>query len=320
MKNTIKKLKLKTLFREEDSRFILISGLKFALISVTCLLFIYYITWIIITLNNVLFEAKGFSSGPSFKDGFMDNALALVYDKLPYLLCFFIFNFFSGIYVAKVLIRPFEIIGHYCREKMIGNNIDYNPDLFSDYRLLTRFSEFFFRYIDESVKRGELRPNIIPENFAKIRTPRFEKVFFFHFLLYISIIAISTTIMAVQLTSTIQEQIVDLSIKVLNKDKSSVAYFLNHQTEVFDSVIVVSVCLFIVSYLLLGLHLYGKVAGAIFGFFATMRSFMRGNYSARVHLVGYAQIRPQSRSLNKYLDQVERECIKNKNEVKSSSI
>ena len=163
-----------------------------------------------------------------------------------------------------------------------------------------------------------MKPNTIPENFAKIRKPKFEKVFFFHFFLYIAIVAIITTIMSVHLTTTIQEQIANLSISSLSTDKSAIAYFLNNQSEVFQSVIYLTVILFTVSYMMLSFHLYSKVSGAIFGFFATMRSFMRGNSSARVHLVGYAMIRPHSRSLNKYLDQVERECAKNKNEVKSS--
>ena len=42
---------------------------------------------------------------------------------------------------------------------------------------------------------------------------------------------------------------------------------------------------------------------------------MKGNYKARVHLIGYAQIRPHGRALNKYLDHVERECSKDKNTV-----
>ena len=306
------------MFSEEDSKFILFTGLKFALTSVVCLLIISYIIWVVISINNVLFESKGFASGEQFKEGFLDNALALVYDKLPFLLAFFIFNFFSGVYVAKILLRPFEIIGQYCNEKLEGVTTSYNPDLFSDYKLLTRFSEFFFRFIDDARKSQSLKPNVIPENFAKIRKPQFEKVFFFHFLLYIGIIAIVTTMGSVHLTTTIQEQIVDLSIRTISEDKAAVAYFLNNQTHVFQSVIYFSVIFFSLSYGLLCFHLYSKVSGAIFGFFATMRSFMRGNRSARIHLVGYNQIRPHSRSFNKYLDQVERECFKSENEVKSS--
>lgn len=318
MKNSKNKIKISRLFSQEDTRFILTTGLKFALISVSCLFMIYYIIWVIISLNNIWFEASGYASGEYFKEGFLDNALAIVYDKLNYLLVFFIFNFLSGMYVGKVLLRPFELIGNYSQARTKGEAISYNPDLFSDYKLLTRFSEYFFRYIDESQKAGELRTNIIPENFSKIRKPQFENVFFFHFSLYIAIIAIITTSMTVQLTTTIQQQIADVSISTLATNKSAIAYFLNNQTEVFQSVIYLSVMLFTLSYILLSFHLYSRVSGAVFGFFATMRSFMRGNSGARVHLVGYAMIRPHSRSLNKYLDQVERECAKTKNEVKSS--
>jgi hypothetical protein len=50
------------------------------------------------------------------------------------------------------------------------------------------------------------------------------------------------------------------------------------------------------------MHLYGKVSGAAFGIFSTMRSFMKGDHFSRVHLVGYAHIRDNTRKLNKYLD------------------
>ena len=67
------------------------------------------------------------------------------------------------------------------------------------------------------------------------------------------------------------------------------------------------------SYLTLAFHLYGKVSGAVFAFFSTMRSFMKGNRKARVHLIGYAQIRPHGRSFNKYLDYIERLCENDEN-------
>ncbi|MBC75544.1 MAG: hypothetical protein CME64_05955 [Halobacteriovoraceae bacterium] len=55
----------------------------------------------------------------------------------------------------------------------------------------------------------------------------------------------------------------------------------------------------------LSTHLYGKVNGAVFGFFSTMRAFMKGDHKARVHLLGYNHIRPFGRAFNQYLKWVE---------------
>ena len=66
------------------------------------------------------------------------------------------------------------------------------------------------------------------------------------------------------------------------------------------------VVLVAVSYSGLTIHLYQKVSGAAFGFFSTMRSFAKGNYNTRVHLIGYTHIRQHGRALNKYLDFIQK--------------
>ena len=79
-----------------------------------------------------------------------------------------------------------------------------------------------------------------------------------------------------------------------------------------DDLVILSIVLVAFSYLALGFHLYDKVSGAAFGIFSTMRSFMKGNYFSRVHLVGYAYIRDYTRKLNKYLDHIQNNFDKQK--------
>ncbi|MBD66170.1 MAG: hypothetical protein CME62_13240 [Halobacteriovoraceae bacterium] len=307
-----KGLRLKNVFQEEDSKFLLSCGLKFALIFIVCCIFVYYVTWVVISINNVYFESYGFFSTPEFKEAFFDNALSIFYQQLPYLFAFVIVLFFSGVYVGKILIRPFEIIGDYCQKRTEGENAEYNPDLFSDYKLLTRFSEFFFRYLDHCHDHKELSTTVIPKNFTGIRGPRFEKVFFAHFLLFTGIVALIGVSFVAFMTTEIHDRIVDLALKTLDTPGPNLAYFLNNQKELLNSINYFAMLSLTLGYILLAFHLYGKVAGAVFGFFATMRAFMKGNYNARVHLIGYAQIRPHSRALNKYLDYTERVCEKNR--------
>jgi hypothetical protein len=131
-------------------------------------------------------------------------------------------------------------------------------------------------------------------------------------MLFIGIVTLISGTFTVYMMTSIQSQLVDLSISIIPNGSTKIAYFLNNQTEVLESVIYFGVLLMSFAYIMLSFHLYNKVAGAVFGFFATMRSFMKGNLKARVHLIGYAQIRPHGRALNKYLDMIERECIKEK--------
>jgi hypothetical protein len=94
---------------------------------------------------------------------------------------------------------------------------------------------------------------------------------------------------------------VELATKTL-PDQKNVSMFFSEQMFILDEIVVLTIVTIAFSYVLLGLHLYNKVAGAAFGIFSTMRAFMKGNHSSRVHLVGYAHVREYTRKLNKYLD------------------
>jgi hypothetical protein len=297
---------IKKLFKSEDSRFILATGGKITLITLIVMMFVAYMLWVVISVNNVFFEANGYLEIIELRQAYFDFILTSTLYKFHYYLAFYIVLFLMGIYVGRILMRPFEIIGAYC-ESIIENKGDtYNPDLFSDFKLLTRFSEFFFQYLQESRRKGELFQSTIPPQFSKIHGPVFDRVFFFHFMLFISIISIVAGSVIIVTTVEIHESIVDLAIQTLSNKSTVEGYFLKNQTYIFESIQYVTVGTMIFSYIALGFHLYSKVAGAVFGFFSTMRSYMKGNHYARVHLVGYSHIRPHSRALNKYLDYMQK--------------
>tara|TARA_Y100000768_G_C23986905_1_gene689473 strand:- start:1298 stop:2245 length:948 start_codon:yes stop_codon:yes gene_type:complete len=303
------------LFQNEDSRFLLLTGLKFVGIFTFVALFVYYLVWIVASLNSVYFEARDLGKSIELREALTDSLLSVVVDKLPLGLVLLIMIFFAGVYFGKILLRPFEVIGNYSAKSSEGESVEYNPDLFSDYKLLTRFSEFFFRYLEECKKEKRLKDATIPPTFTRIHGPTFERVFFFHFLLLILIFTIITVFAVVYIIAELRSQLFTILLNTTGKAASEQAslFFLENQSFIFESIIWISVILMIISYLTLAFHLYGKVSGAIFAFFSTMRSFMKGNRNARVHLIGYAQIRPHGRAFNKYLDYIERLCENNEN-------
>lgn len=311
IKNTLK------LFRSDDIQFLISCGLKFSGIYLLSAIFIYYIVWILISFNNIYFESMGVGFSPELREIFFEHTLSFMYYKLPEVLGFFVLLFFAGMYIGKVLLRPFEIIGRYCLDRVAGKDVIYNPDVFSDYKLMTRFSEFFFVYTDRRLLKKTLKASTIPDNFSKIRTPPFERVFFFHFTVIVFILAGFTGVFIAYFSSELRSSIVDLSLEMLSSKGSTVGYFMEKQSFLFDSLMVSSSLIILVGYGALCFHLYSKVAGAIFGFFATMRAFMKGNFKARVHLIGYAHIRPHGRAFNKFLDHIERECLIDDNMLKS---
>lgn len=306
----------KSVFKSDESRFILFTAFKVVGVFIGLTLLMAYLMWIVLSINNVFFEANGYFVLQEFRQAYFDYILSTTLNYLVYYFILVIVLFFIGAYLGILLLRPFQIIGEYCLKKTNGENPIYYPDLFSDYKLLTRFSEYFFEYLNQCEKKKELTTSTIPPVFQKIKKPTFEKVFFFHFMLFILMIMIISSLAVIITTSEIQSSILELAMETLktSSDKS-IVYFLRNQSYIFDSFMWVVNSMIIIVYTALGFHLYEKVSGAIFAFFATMRTIMKGNYTSRIHLVGYKHIRPSSRAFNKYLDKVERECKKINNKM-----
>ncbi len=303
--------KLKKVFSNEETRFLVFVGLKVSGISLLISISVYYFLFQVMRLNHAFFKAHGF---PEFTDGsspFFDYIIQEALNNLPIFFIFHIFLFFIGVYVGWLIMRPFRTIGDYCEEVVINQQSVYKVDQFSTYNLLTRFSEFFFEYLRELRKKGELQVNSIPPQFSKIHKPVFDKIFMLHFGLLLIIISICSSVFVIENTSSIYSSLAELAEKTL-PDYKAMSKFFSEQQFILEEIVNLSVTLIVLSYLTLGLHLYSKVSGAAFGIFSTMRAFMKGNFSSRVHLVGYAHIRNHTRRFNKYLDYIQNNLSKEK--------
>ena len=288
------------------------TGLKVAGISFFINLVIYTCLYQVMRLNHAFFRAHGF---PEFheEEVFYNYLLTETIDNLTTIFVFHIFLFFIGTYVGWLILRPFRMIAEYCEQAVENPNAIYRVDEFSTYKLLTRFSEFFFEYVRESRKRGVITTNSIPPQYSKIHKPLADRVFMLHFGLLLVIIAISSSVFIIENGTAIFNNMIELASKTIATTKEANRFFAA-QDFIMDDIVTLTIVLITVCYLALGLHLYEKVSGAAFGIFSTMRSFMKGNYFSRVHLVGYAYIRENTRKLNKYLDFVQNNFDKEKPE------
>lgn len=299
------------LFKAEDTRFIMLVGVKVSGISLGINMFIYYFLFQVSRLNYVFFEAQGFP----VKDEslFIDYISAEAVENAPVLFAFHVFLFFIGTYVGWLMLRPFRVIGEYSEAVIENPNLVYKTDEFSNYKLLTRFSEFFFEFLREARRKGEIATNSIPPQYSRIHKPILDWIFLLHFGILLIIICICSSVFIIENSSILFQDMIDLALKTLPNSEPIRKFFTN-QLFVLDELVYMTVGLTSFFYVLLGLHLYGRVAGAAFGIFSTMRAFMKGNYFSRVHLVGYAYIRDYTRKLNKYLDHLENNLIKKKSD------
>jgi hypothetical protein len=302
---------IKESWKDENSRFRRSTAIKMTFIPFLSFTFLAGLIAILLKMNVYFFEANQNTSLVSFEEVFFDFLFSKLSSYLPYGIALLIIVNMLALWTSGLLLRPFKAIANYCEGKVEGSAEVYNQDFFTDLKLLTQFSDFFFNHIEKQVRNETLplRPISIPQKYTRIHKPVFETQFFLHFFLYIFIsvglVSAAIYIFAVDLYG---------EIIILAKDTISLndatKYFLTRQEEVLHGIIAGVSALHIFMYLLLTGHLYYKVSAPAFGIFATMRSFLKGNYNARVHLIGFSYLRGDCRKLNKYLDYIQKNLVK----------
>ena len=282
-------------------------GLKFLGVSMACTFSVLMFTYLLIKINLIFFIAHGFPGAIEFKEAFMEYIYsAFIYDKALWLMLSALFIFCLGYYLSSIMIRPFKAIGQYCEDKLNDKNNSYTPDFFSDLKLLTSFSVLFFTIVDQKVSaNSKLEKMDIPQHFTRIHKPNFEKNFFFNYLFIIIIFGLLSSLGIIVLNLEIRDQIYELARKFLSNNQQ-INYFLNEQFIIADIAVYFFISLHLIFYFWLGVYLYSKVAVPAFAVFATMRSFLKGNYHNRVHLIGYYYLRNDCRKINKYLDHIQK--------------
>ncbi len=299
----------KTKFKDPEVQFRLLTSLKMTSIFLITFLVMGSYILILLGVNFVFFKANESFGIGEFESIFYDSLLGSISDFALYALMILILINVASIYISDLLLRPFRIIGAYCeRQTLKSCDKDYNPDFFSELKILSQFSEFFFNSIESAAESKGLAKVVIPKKYKKIHQPSFEGIFFFHFAFYVLGAVLMLSIGIMKFSDMLYENLIQLAGKTL-PNSPAINFFLKEQNIIMDQITGVSLGVGIILYLVLAYHLYSRVSTPAFAFFATMRSFIKGNYQQRVHLIGYPYLRNQSRKFNKYLDWVEKELV-----------
>jgi len=301
MKNTYKKI-----MQNDELLFKLETSFKFGFITLLFALVVLMVTYTQLKITLVYFVQQGFPGAVNFQEAYYAYLSSELIDDIPFFIVGFFIICFLGYYAAVIMIRPFRAIGNCCEERMNNETRFYEPDFFSDLKLLTSFSSFFFSKVDEAKVRGKIQSIEIPEDYTKIHKPILEKNFFVNYLLLIVIITLLASVGLFLLHTELRERIVALSFKFM-KNNENVKFFLDQQFEISEMFVNFLLFLHFVVNIIFGIHLYQKVSSPAFAVFATMRSFLKGNYHNRIHLIGYYYLRDHCRKINKYLDRIQKE-------------
>jgi len=290
---------IRRLFKADETRFYIGVGLKVVGLSLLIQFFIYYFIYQILKIYHSFFLSQGF---PEIEDTpFYDFLLPEAMEGIGVMLLSHFFLFFLGVYIGWLILRPFRELAYYCEHAIENKNLEYHTDDFSTYKLLTRYSEFFVEYLRECRRKEKLQTQTIPPQYQKVHHPTIDKLFIFHLAFLIIIISLTNAAFIIEISTSAYESLINLALDNLKRNHE-VTKFFSYQSFVMSEITNLTVVLTVVSYLTLAIHLYKKISGAGFAIFSTMRSFMKGNYSARVHMLGFPYIRNYSRLINKYLD------------------
>ena len=289
---------LRSLFRKEDTRFIIATGLKVMLISFIIHAIVYTFIYEMLKLNYAFFKAHGFQKiGDEVV--YFDYILNSSIENLTLVFLSHIFIFFIGTYIGWLILRPFKQLGEYCDKVIEDPDYPFKMEYFTTHKLLINFSEIFFDHLRECRKNEKFTPKSIPPQYMGIHGPVQDKIFIFHFGLLLALVLVSVNLFMIETTTSIFESLVELASTYLSSAPNN---FFTAQLFLIEDITWLIISMSTVAYLSLGIHLYSKVSGAAFGIFSTMRSYTKGKRFSRVHLLGYEYVRDHTRKINRYLD------------------
>lgn len=294
---------LKT-FRDDAAQYRFSVALRMVGNLLLTIVFCAFLLHLFIKINILYFEANGFPRLDVMREAFMDYVYGQASSHILFLVGFLLFYFFLGIYIAELTMRPFRLVADHCQAMIDKKDVSYNPGFYSDLQLMTNFCDFFFNASKTMEMNKDLIPVSIPERYKNIHRPVFERSFYLHYSTFIMISSLITVTALFFIASDMYESVITLAVSYL-KQKNLSDSFLVGQAELYTSAITIALIVHFFLAFLLTIRIHSQVATPAFAIFSTLRSYLKGQYHARVHLIGSYFLRPECRVLNQYLDYLE---------------
>ena len=173
----------KNFLKDDEAKFRLWTGFKVTVIPFMTLFALWIFLWIFLRINLAFYEVNGFPNSVDLSEAYFAYILSTLGNLSPFLAGFALGLWIAGLYMAEMLMRPFKLIGDYCEKITNGEIAVYDPDFFTDLKLLTRFSEYFFNILENASKNKKLLNFDVPMKFTRIHGPVFESNYFKQFFM-----------------------------------------------------------------------------------------------------------------------------------------
>ncbi|MFG1500787.1 hypothetical protein ABMA70_11335 [Halobacteriovorax sp. XZX-3] len=294
--------------KDDQAKFRLKMGLIFAVIPFISIFVGFILNWILLKSTIIYITAYRKDIDYIIDSLIYDYLQIGLMEALPWMIISIAFLLVAGIVLAQLMLRPFDEIAQYCLDFLGAEEkvTNFDGEFKSELRLLSSFSDWFFTTTSTLRMSGKLTQIEVPSKYKRIHKPVFETMFFVHKSIYVAITCILTGMIILIINYALFDAVISVVNEIFTNGKFAKDYFSN-MALIQDDIVGITIIINIVSYGFFMAYLYNKVATPAFGIFATMRSFISGRYTSRVHLIGYKYVRHQTRAINKYLDYMEKE-------------
>lgn len=272
------------IFKSSDSRFHLRTSLIVAFVPLIPLLFLGFMTWVSMNTTFNFFKANGLAEADLFHEAFSDYVMLNASTYFPYIAVFFIALFFAGNYLCHLALRPFKKIGVHALNSQKNSDLPWEIDAITNKKMVCQFAKSFFQYLTLSRTNNEFEKVEITDKYEKIKAPVADKIFYFHYFIFVLIISFVFVLGIHLLSAEIHEGFINFAMTMTKSKNQNLSTFLLSQEVLFDSVTIVSVGLVLSIYMFVARNLIASVDGVSYHFFRVMKEIMKGNFSSRVRL------------------------------------
>ncbi len=309
MKLSIKTGKFSKMFSSDESRFRISVGLNVLFIFVFNSIIALLLLQELLDINYLFFsffssfspKASAASLSENFRSIYFANLFSDLWDFAPYFLGFLVTIFFWGYAISGELIRPFSQLADYCfmalEEK--GRLGKLSPSLFR-LNLLNHICGLFFSSLKDARRKGSLSPVEIPDYIAEVHRPLNEWGFYLSLVFMFAVIIGVTSFFSYFAMTEIFENLINFSLEQSGK-KAELLRFLGHLKKSFERLLFLNAILLLISYSAYAWYLKNQILNISFAVFSTFRRYLKGDYGAKIHIVGHNYIRFYTRQINRFL-------------------
>jgi hypothetical protein len=275
----MKELSFSNLFKSQDSRYTLKTALLVTMVPVLMLGIVIYSVWLMVVFNHSYFIANGLPMMDQSRETFIYYILESQMDYLPYVGLFFVVVFFLGIFLAYIVLRPFNQIMFMCEGLLAFSDTPLKVDGLNRQKIILKLGQFLYDY--HNSKKDQTSTAQLPKDIEDIKGPALDKVFYFQFICIILILTSITVYSVTLFTGQLHDSIIETAMMMLKAPKG-MALFLSSQKDIIDLIIYVPCIISCVLYALIGHVIISRIQGVTYAYVRDIKEVAKGNTSRRV--------------------------------------